>query len=485
MPVLEAVGRLVREDGVTRSLLRRYAPTWFAQFPWLIEEEDRDGLGRELLGTARERMLREMAEFVEALGAEIPLVLVLEDLHWSDPSTVDLLSLIAVRPEPARLLVLATYRPVELILSHHPLRAVAQRLATSRRCGEIALDDLGIDSVTEYLERRFAGSRFSHEVARLLRERTGGNPLFLVTLVDHLLARGAIVERDEHWAVGKGLRAEVAAVPETLRPMIEQQLDRLDAEDRRLLEGASLAGIEFSAAVAAVGTDHGTAEAEDRCDRLARAGPLLRHAGIAAWPDGTVAGCFAFRHPLYRETLAAAVPWRRREHVQLRIGTELERAFGERSSELAAELAVHFEEGATGPARLAIGGWPRRPPRAATRSPRPRPTSTRDSRCWATCPQRPNGIARSCCCRARSVRCAWRRGAMRRRRRNRAYTRALELSSGTRRSHRPSRSSGASGACTSPVPRSTALSSSPSACGRLPRRAETVSCASRLTTRSG
>ena len=270
------------------------------------------GSGASCSGTARERMLREMAEFVEALGAEIPLVLVLEDLHWSDPSTVDLLSLIAVRPEPARLLVLATYRPVELILSHHPLRAVAQRLATSRRCGEIALDDLGIDSVTEYLERRFAGSRFSHEVARLLRERTGGNPLFLVTLVDHLLARGAIVERDEHWAVGKGLRAEVAAVPETLRPMIEQQLDRLDAEDRRLLEGASLAGIEFSAAVAAVGTDHSTAEAEDRCDRLARAGPLLRHAGIATWPDGTVAGCFAFRHPLYRETLAAAVPWRRR-----------------------------------------------------------------------------------------------------------------------------------------------------------------------------
>ncbi len=157
MPVLEAVGRLVREDEPTRSLLRRYAPTWFAQLPWLIEEDDRDRLGRELLGAARERMLREMAEFVEALGAEIPLVLVLEDLHWSDPSTVDLLSLIAVRPEPARLLVLATYRPVELILAHHPLRAVSQRLAASRRCSEIALDDLGVDAVTEYLERRFAG----------------------------------------------------------------------------------------------------------------------------------------------------------------------------------------------------------------------------------------------------------------------------------------------------------------------------------------
>jgi DNA-binding winged helix-turn-helix (wHTH) protein len=240
MPVLEAVGRLVREDGTARSLLRRYAPTWFAQLPWLIEDEDRDRLGRELLGAARERMLREMAEFVEALAADIPLVLLLEDLHWSDPSTVDLLSLISMRQEPARLLVLATYRPVELILAHHPLRTVSQRLAGNRGCSEVALDELGADAVAQYLERRFAGNRFPSELARLLRDRSGGNPLFLVTLVDHLLACGAIVARDGHWTVDKGLRSELAAVPESLRRMIERQLDRLDAADRQLLESASV-----------------------------------------------------------------------------------------------------------------------------------------------------------------------------------------------------------------------------------------------------
>ncbi len=345
MPILEAIGRLVREDGAIATLLRRYAPTWFAQLPWLIAEEDRDRLGRELVGAARERMLREMAEFVEALGAEIPLVLVIEDLHWSDPSTVDLLSLIAVRREPARLLVLATYRPVELILARHPLREVARRLAAGRRCTEIALDDLGVESVTEYLRRRFAQGRFAPDVAGLLHERTGGNPLFLVTLVDHLLARGAIVERDQHWTVTTEFRRELAAVPESLRLMIERELDHLDVEDRRLLEGASLAGVEFSSVLAAVGTDCSAAEAEDRCDRLARAGRFVRHAGLATWPDGTAAGRFAFRHPLYRETLAGAVPRHRREHLQLRIGELLEHAFGGRSSELAAELAVHFEEG--------------------------------------------------------------------------------------------------------------------------------------------
>jgi predicted ATPase len=339
--------------------------------------------------------------------------------------------------------------------------------------------------VTEYLERRFAGSRFSHEVARLLRERTGGNPLFLVTLVDHLLARGAIVERNQRWAVNKGLRAELASVPESLRPMIEQQLDRLDAGDRQLLEGASLAGMEFSAAVAAVGTDRGTAEAEERCDRLARAGRLLRHAGIAAWPDGTVAGCFAFRHPLYRETLVAAVPWRRREHLQLRIGTVLEGAYGERSSELAAELAVHFEEGGgraraaryrllaaqTAAGRYAFAEAETHLEKGLALLGDLSPSPERD---------REELLLQSA---LGAVRMATRGYAAPEV--ERAYTRALEHRAGPRRSRRRSRNSGASGVCISRVPSSIALSSSPRTCGPLPRRAATVSCASRLTTRSG
>jgi DNA-binding winged helix-turn-helix (wHTH) protein/predicted ATPase len=345
MPVLEAISRLVRADEAARSLLRRFAPTWFAQIPWLIKDEDRDRLERELLGAARQRMLREMAEFVEALGTEIPLVLVLDDLHWSDPSTVDLLSILAGRREPARLLVLGTYRPAELILVRHPLRAVSQRLEANGQSAEVALDDLGVQAVREYLERRFVGNRFAPEVARLVRERSDGNPLFLVTLVDHLLACGAIVERDQQWHAAKELYGELAAVPESLRRLIEQQLERLRVEDRELLEAASLVGFEFSAAAAAAGANRDTANVEEHFERLAASGPVLRRAGSAVWPDGTVAGGFAFRHSLYREALAAAVPPRRRAELHLRIGTVLERAYGERSNELGAELAVHFEEG--------------------------------------------------------------------------------------------------------------------------------------------
>lgn len=344
MPVLEGLGRLARARPEVRPQLRRYAPTWLSQLPWLVEEDDRDRLGRELLGTARERMLREMAELVEAIAAETPLIVVIDDAHWSDPSTIDLLSVVAGRREPARFLGLMTYRPAELVLGHHPLRAVAQRMTASKRASEVTLDDLQVDAVAEYLDRRFPGCRFPAEVVRLVRKSSDGNPLFLVTLVDHLLGRGAIVERDGHWQVGPAIRDELAAAPESLRRLIQQQLERLDAGDRGLLEAASLVGVEFASAAAAAGAASEPRDAEERCDRLAAAGTFLRAAGTVTWPDGTTTGAFAFRHPLLREELAASVTTRRRGEVHARIGALLERAWGAAASQLGAELAVHFEE---------------------------------------------------------------------------------------------------------------------------------------------
>jgi DNA-binding winged helix-turn-helix (wHTH) protein len=130
LPFLEALRQLGQgpaRDAV-RAVLRQYAPMWLAHLPGLVTEAELERLQGRLHGLTPARMLRELAEALEVLTADQLLVLVLEDLQWSDRSTVECLAYLAQRPPPAKLLVLGTYRPVEVLLQGHPLRGLVQEL---------------------------------------------------------------------------------------------------------------------------------------------------------------------------------------------------------------------------------------------------------------------------------------------------------------------------------------------------------------------
>ena len=155
-----------------------------------MEEAEREALSRQLFGSTQERMARELAGALEALTAERPLVLWLEDLHWSDVSTVDALALLARRREPARLLVVGTYRPAEVIASGHPLRALVRELEAHGQCRGLPLGFLTPPEVTQYLAARFAPPEPQaaglEAWGRFIHGRTDGNPLFMVAMVDDL-----------------------------------------------------------------------------------------------------------------------------------------------------------------------------------------------------------------------------------------------------------------------------------------------------------
>src|SRR5262249_39920819 len=153
LPVLEALGQLCRQPGGEQvvALLSRYAPTWLVQMPALVSDAEFEALQRKVQGATRERMLREIAEALEALTGERPLVLVIEDVHWSDHSTLDLLSLLAQRRGPARFLLLATYRPADVVVSRHPLCAMKQELQVHGQCEELPLGFLTVTEVSQYV----------------------------------------------------------------------------------------------------------------------------------------------------------------------------------------------------------------------------------------------------------------------------------------------------------------------------------------------
>ena len=95
-----------------RAVLAQRAPTWLVELPWLLDETpDPEAVRHRAQGATRARMLREMLEALDAISAAAPVLLVLEDLHWADDSTLDLLDAVLRRRDPARLLVLGTFRP--------------------------------------------------------------------------------------------------------------------------------------------------------------------------------------------------------------------------------------------------------------------------------------------------------------------------------------------------------------------------------------
>jgi len=346
-PILEALGRLARGPGRLDLpvILRRHAPTWLAQMPSLVDEGDRETLQHEILGATSERMVREMAEAIEALTERVVLVLLLEDLQWSDYSTLDLVTALGRRREPARLLILGTFREEEIDRSHHPLRAVKQELVMRRQCHELPLDPLPGEAVAQYLARRFAAAPVPGDLARAIHRRTVGNPLFMVNVVDHLEARNLVGAAAR---TARGLERALAevetGVPENLRRMIEKQVDRLTAAERAVCEAASVAGLDFSTLAVAAGLESDLARADEACEELARRGLLIRPTDVGRLPDGTVTARYAFRHPLYQSVLYQGVPLARRLRLHQRIGERGIAVYGDRAPEIAAELAVHFEQ---------------------------------------------------------------------------------------------------------------------------------------------
>jgi DNA-binding winged helix-turn-helix (wHTH) protein/predicted ATPase len=345
LPVLEAFGRLCREEPQVVDVLRAHAPMWLLQMPSLVSASDRDLLSREMLGATRERMLREMSETLEALTAELPLVLILEDLHWSDYSTLDLISYLARQRQRAQLMLIGTYRPVELILSGHPLKAVKRELLATQQCEELPLEYLNEEAVAEYLTVRFPANRFPAELARLIHERTDGNPLFMVNAVDYLVAERAISQFEQSWDLVVKIENVEVGVPDSIKQMIEKHVDHLDAFQQRTLEAASVAGAEFSTLAVAAGLGADRASIETLCDELARQHLFIQDCGVQGLPNGEAVSRYGFIHALYRNVLYERVSASRRVLLHRRIGEQEEELFGERAREIAAELAMHFERG--------------------------------------------------------------------------------------------------------------------------------------------
>jgi DNA-binding winged helix-turn-helix (wHTH) protein len=345
LPVLEALGQMCSAEPALVPTLRRFAPTWLVQLPWHLTEADRITLQREVTGATQDRMLREAGALLDHLSQDQPLLLVLEDLHWADAATVRLLDVLARRRGPARLMIVCSFRPADVAIADHPFGDLRRELRLHRLVDEVVLEGLDPPRLAALLDQRFGPPALPPAFVQALHQHTEGLPLFVLGVLDELVADGALVPREEGgWRLA-GDPAAPLPVPASLAGVIEKQFMRLPAEVRALLETAALAAPEFQHLEIAEAMSLPADTVRERLEGLLRRQIWLRAAGAEELPDGRWAlGC-TFEHALIRHTLARRVGPSLRVERHRRLANALEAAWGVRVGEIATELAMHAEQG--------------------------------------------------------------------------------------------------------------------------------------------
>lgn len=352
MPLLEVLDGLCRgpEGGYVIDLLEREAPNWLLQLPGVVPAERQANLLQRTKGSSQARMLRELANAFGQMSGDRLLTVVLEDLHWSDPSTINAVSILARRTDSARLLLIGTFRPADMHARGQPWSNVVSGLHARGECEEIRLGGWDSDTIAEYLDA--LGSEGDNQpgsacpdVIRFIEQRTEGNPLFVSVIVDDLIETGCLKKDAEGWRVAGEVGHFRRRIPAAIGAFLTQQGDRLQPGTRALLEAASVTGVAFSAATVAAALQRDVHSVEQELERLAAYGLFVERAGVSAWPDGTLSARYSFLHALYQQSWHDRMSPLTLQTYNQRIGLRKECGWRESADDIATELAGHFMDG--------------------------------------------------------------------------------------------------------------------------------------------
>jgi eukaryotic-like serine/threonine-protein kinase len=329
-PWIEAIREFVRDaDPVgLRWQLGPRAPDVARLVPELAERlgEEPEPLA-SISEADRFRLFDSVTGFLADASRSRPLVIVLDDLHWADASSLELLRFASRQLAGTGLLLVGTYRDVELG-RHHPLSRALSELTAARNARRIplrGLDDAGVAAMIEST----TGSAPPPALARSIWEQTEGNPFFVGEVVRLLASEGRLD------GAGAGLPA---VIPEGVRDVVGQRLDRLTPEANEVLKVAAVAGREFETAVVVAASERDPAEVEAALVS-ARENLLVSHGATGG------AGWLCFAHAIVRETLYAELSTAQRVQLHKRVGEAIEAIEGDRDR-LLDDLARHFIEAA-------------------------------------------------------------------------------------------------------------------------------------------
>jgi DNA-binding winged helix-turn-helix (wHTH) protein len=351
-PVMEILSQLCAsaDGGRACETLAALAPAWLASHvaenaKALAQLPQADGRALQ-----QERMPGDICAALEELDSEVPLVLIFEDLHSADASTIHLISALARRRKAAKLTIIVSLRPHNA-QADHPLKGVIQDLRMKRLCSEIEMAPLRRGAVKTLVARELKQDEPPVGLTEFVHRHSEGNPLFAIAIVEHLITQRFLVlekqnnngQEERTWVQRFTFVEMEAGVPDGLARMIELELERLTAQEQSILEAGSLTAVVFPAWAVAAALNLDCGEVEEICDALARKLYFMERAGQDELPGGLCSTFYVFSHGIYREVLYGRQSAQRRSRRHIRIAEKLSEIFEGREASVARDIAMHYE----------------------------------------------------------------------------------------------------------------------------------------------
>jgi hypothetical protein len=342
LPILSALSNLLKNPKhlTIKPLLRQYAPSWLLQMPSLLNQQEQETLKKELFGVTKQRMLREFVDFIEATTQDTPLLLCIEDLHWCDNASLDLIMALAKRSSLNQFMLLGSFRTSELRQETNSLQYIYKQLQIDNHCETVDLLALNQAEIEQCLQQHLPQALQSEVYFELFYRYTEGNPLMLMTAIEHI--NQSFDTSDTHGVDPKVVEDGISG---GLKKLLSLKIANLKKDDRQLLQAASVSTTRFATESIAAVLKRDVLDIEEACEDQLLHEHWLVPSGSENWPDGSISESYRFWHQLYRQYFYDMLSAARRRHYHLSFATRLLSGHEGKLSDLAPQLAYHFEAG--------------------------------------------------------------------------------------------------------------------------------------------
>src|SRR3989475_2479064 len=290
-------------------------------------------------------LFNSIREFLERVSHTLPLLHVLDDLHWADDATLMLLQHIAQQQDKIAVLTIATYRDIELDAAR-PFARTLESLVRQRLAHRIALKPLP-ESGVEAMLRALTGQPPPPALDQAIYRETEGNPFFVEEVFQHLSEQGRLLDAQGRWR--SDLQVGELDVPEGVRLVISRRLERVSEDCRTALTDAAVVGRDFGFQMLQALTELGADALLDAIDEAERANLIVAADDLpAASADHAVEARFRFAHELIRQTLISGLSLPRRQRLHLRVAETMEQVYGKGAEAYAADMAHHLYQAGAG-----------------------------------------------------------------------------------------------------------------------------------------